>query len=534
MSSLKPANLVLLTAIMLGGFFLRLYQVESLPTILNRDEAALAYNAFLLAETGQDEFGRAWPTMLESFGDFKLPGYPNVLVVLFSVLGLSDAVVRLPSVISGTLLILVAFWYGLMLFKDHKHRATYGLLSAILVATLPVFWFYSRMAYEANVALFLVALSLGMLIFNRKASSWVDLVAISLWWLAALFYNTPLLLLPFVVLALPLHRGLRKPHAWLGPVAGLLIVFAGVFSQLVSLTAQKSGITIFSDETVWMLSVEYRSRFSGIFQTLFGNKYVFYFQLMLRNILSSFSPEFLVTKGGTHPWHSVPDWGHLSWLAYITGILGISTVVWKLVTQLAQYFKRKTSEVSSDWLWLFFLFGSLIPASITVDAPHATRSLLFFFVWVLFSVKGIAFLGQVAARFKFGHRVFLLLLLGAIGFSAASYGATYFTRYPKLQPGSMKPGYNVILKQVLSQYPDSSIAVVDPDGYQYVITAWYLRTDPEVFQSSIVKQLPNQIGFRYGERFGQFHFIGHPEDREIEGEDVLIDWTGTEWRVEPF
>src|SRR3990172_6192442 len=86
------------------AFLQRFWQVGQLPATLNRDEAAVAYNAFLLSETGKDEWGRSWPVALESFGDYKLPGYSLVLMPFFKLLGLNDWVVRLPSVIAGTVL----------------------------------------------------------------------------------------------------------------------------------------------------------------------------------------------------------------------------------------------------------------------------------------------------------------------------------------------------------------------------------------------------------------------------------------------
>ena len=52
---------ILLLVIFFLGLSLRLFNVDKLPSILNRDEAALAYNAFLIKETAQDEWqiGRA-------------------------------------------------------------------------------------------------------------------------------------------------------------------------------------------------------------------------------------------------------------------------------------------------------------------------------------------------------------------------------------------------------------------------------------------------------------------------------------------
>ena len=79
-------KILLLSLIVLLGAALRLFQLGSIPAILNRDEAALAYNGYLLSQTGKDEWGKIWPPTLESFGDYKLPGYPLILAILFCAL----------------------------------------------------------------------------------------------------------------------------------------------------------------------------------------------------------------------------------------------------------------------------------------------------------------------------------------------------------------------------------------------------------------------------------------------------------------
>ena len=42
--------------------------------------------------------------------------------------------------------------------------------------------------------------------------------------------------------------------------------------------------------------------------------------------------------------------------------------------------------------------------------------------------------------------------------------------------------------------------------------------------STIVKQLPDFINFRYGERLGKFHFIGQLKDHNQTGEQRLVYW----------
>src|SRR3989344_6125658 len=118
-------------ALILGvALVMRIGRVGNLPAILNREEAAVAYNAYLLMETGKDEWGRRWPLALESFGDYQLSGYSVVLVPFFQLFGLHDWVVRLPSVMDGTVLVYLLYLLG----KKLKLGEQYALLLALLAA----------------------------------------------------------------------------------------------------------------------------------------------------------------------------------------------------------------------------------------------------------------------------------------------------------------------------------------------------------------------------------------------------------------
>ena len=143
---------ILLFIITIFGFILRFAWTGVGPGGLNRDEAALAYNGYLLSETGMDEWGRTYPVGLESFGDYKLIGYPLILSSLFQAIALadfSDLYVRFPSILAGSLLIPLAYIFSLRNGVSKK----WSILFAFFIATTPIFIFYSRFAYEANVAL---------------------------------------------------------------------------------------------------------------------------------------------------------------------------------------------------------------------------------------------------------------------------------------------------------------------------------------------------------------------------------------------
>ncbi|MBU1966945.1 glycosyltransferase family 39 protein [Patescibacteria group bacterium] len=246
-------KLLIFISLFLVSFLIRAYLVGQIPSILNRDEAALAYNAYLLNETGKDEWGKSWPLSLESFGDYKLSGYVYALVGLFKILPLNDWVVRLPSLLAGSILVILGFFFA----KVVKFRESWARLFAILLATAPVFIFYSRMAFEANLALSLFIFSLTLLLAQVKNKNRVaiDLLALPLALFSVFTYNAPLLLLPFILPIIIWLRGYKKWEKWLLPVAGLVLVIGIAGSQLLSLSSQKSGITIFQDETVWIDSI---------------------------------------------------------------------------------------------------------------------------------------------------------------------------------------------------------------------------------------------------------------------------------------
>ncbi len=518
-----------LIAIVLVGFMLRMWQVGTLTAVLNRDEAALAYNALLLKETGKDEWQQTWPLALQSFGDYKLIGYPTVLVASFSVFGYNDVAVRLPSVLAGTALIYLGYLFTKRVLQLEKN---YALIVAALIAVQPVFFFYSRIAFEANVALLLFVLLLICLFDQKKEESKnrvLSLVAILGLGLAAVFtYNTPLLLLPFVILAVVLWFGVKEWKKWLVPVVVLLIICGAGFSSLFSLSAQKSGITIFSDENVWKQSVEYHNQFSGPLQKILGSKYVFYTQIILSNYVKSFSPQFLVLKGGEHPWHTLNGWGHVYLLTYIFAIVGIVQQLFVIVQYLLKHFihKKKEKFPTVSVVFIYLLFVSLLPSVVTVDAPHATRSLFFFFLLMLFAVKGLE---MIVERVKDQNKVFFSFAM-LLGFTSILYLTAYFRTYGTQSYTILQGGLCEVIQKVESDNNKSKVAVIDDAGYFYIQVAWCLKMKPETFFSTVQKHLPDRIGFRYGYKVGKYRFIVSPADR-LEDEDTLIIREQGKWEI---
>lgn len=498
----KNKHLLYLFFVFVVGLILRIYQLESIPVVLNRDEAALAYNAYLIKETGKDEWQVSWPLTLKSFGDYKLPGYPYLLAGLFTFLPLSDLVVRLPSALAGSLLILVSFYFAHKVVRMSKIAS---LFLALLVAINPIFFFYSRIAFEANVALLL--LIIGLILFLEKKI----LLGLLVFTAAVLTYNTPLLLLPFIALALMAYLHSTTDKKWLQAGIGTFILFAVGVWGLLGLASQKSGITIFNDPTTWENYALYRQEWSGIWQTLLGNRYIYYLQLIWQNVIESFSFTFVVKQGGSHPWHALPGYGHLFYLSYF---LALAMIIDGIGAIILGFFDPKARIRREQLLILYLLIVGLAPSVVTVDSPHATRSLLFFFMLLVLAALFFDRLYQVLKN----HRYFLMVGVGVwLLIEGFGYYQTYFTRYSQdLKPPSLHSEYVESLIKDKSDNTKQPLAVVDEGGYQYIVTAWYLRVPATDFFATMKYQGADQINFHYGEQLLNYHFIKSVADKKPE------------------
>lgn len=506
--------------ILIVGASVRLVSLDQLPRELNRDEAALAYNAKLLKETGRDEWGVAWPLTLRSFGDYKLPGYVWATMGSFSILGYSDMAVRVPSALAGVLLI----WLSYRFARDVLSlEPSASLTVALFVALSPVTFFYSRMAFEANLALMLTVAAMWCWWAPRKNQVLADAVGILCIIFAVCTYNTPLLLLPIMAGLTWWVRGPRVRSSWVLSAALMAICVGGILAFLPA-TRQKQGITIFSDETLILAKNERYAHLSGWSQKIFGNQYVFWARQISQRYLASWGPQFLVMRGGAHPWHSLPHFGHLFGSVYLLSFVGILWVGW--------WTWRKRDVILHQTHWrtaialLLLTIATPLPAAITVDAPHATRSLLFF--WGLIMLAGVG-MGMVAnwARSNPVGRYVLLAFFLLFTIEAVRYQHAYWNVYPDAQFALFKSGFAPAIQAAPTSQP---VAIIDDQGFQYIQAAWYLQLPPDVFFSTIERHLPDQIGFTYGYKVRNFRFIAHPNDKLAEEKYVLTPYPSS-WHV---
>ena len=108
--SMKQKIYSLLFLIVLFAAFLRFYHISSVPVSPYWDETAIAYNAYSIATTGKDEYGKSFPLLFQSFDDYKTPGNIYLTAIAVSLFGLNEFSARFTSALAGTMTVFLAFF----------------------------------------------------------------------------------------------------------------------------------------------------------------------------------------------------------------------------------------------------------------------------------------------------------------------------------------------------------------------------------------------------------------------------------------
>ena len=259
---------IALTLITLVAIWLRFWQLGKVPASPNWDEAALAYNAYSILQTGKDEYGETLPLILRSVDDYKPGLYAYLASPSVAVFGLNTMAVRLPSAILGTLAILAVFFLVKELFAKNKHGPHLALLSSFLLAISPWHLQFSRAAFESSVGMFFNTLIVLFFIKGLK-KPWLLILSALFAGLNIYVYQAEKVFGPLLVLVLVIifrKKLFELPKKWLALAIGVgMILTTPFFSSAVSTpeifmrargTSFASDLTPFLSRTVVKLVSE--------------------------------------------------------------------------------------------------------------------------------------------------------------------------------------------------------------------------------------------------------------------------------------
>lgn len=407
----KTLSLIILGFILVVGTFLRFYDLGGTPNSLNWDEVSWGYSGYSILQTGKDEYGRFLPTSFEALGDFKQPVYVYLELIPIKILGLTPFAVRLPSALLGTISILFIYLLIKKIFKNFKYNSeVLGLISALFFAISPWSIQFSRIAYEANAALFfMLAGTWGFLkAVESKKTEWF-IIGTSLLTISAYTYHSSKIFIPLFFIFLLLYGYSVKSIS-----RKFVLILISIFILVNSIwlidtrTTQRGRSVLFVTDQHLMEEpsreaiYDSKNNISG--SVMHGIKIV-YVNTYLENYFSHFNPVWLFFKGDQDR-HHAPGFG----LLYIVDLPFILIGIFGLL-------KNFEKRYSTIFTWLVL---SPVASALALGAPNASRSLLMLPVWTILASIGWIFLWyevpkltKTITRFKkifFGIFIVMLIL----------------------------------------------------------------------------------------------------------------------------
>ncbi|MBV8301721.1 MAG: glycosyltransferase family 39 protein [Candidatus Dormibacteraeota bacterium] len=377
--------------------------IGSNPPGLYDDEASIGYNAWTIAHFGVDQYGNHVPLFFADFGDYKGPVATYLVAPLTWIMPSGATVVRVPSVLAGIAIFLIAARLAYVLTGSQL----VALITMALTALQPWLFLQSHTMLEGNILMVLCILVACWCLAEAQRST------SNRWWTAAgvalaltvYCYSVGRLLAALVALAavVAFHRaGRARMLRLLFPLAAAYVVLgAWALANPGALFQRFQNVGLFADNPSMLTAV---GRFIG-------------------NYLSYFSPNFLLLHGD----------GNYRQTTGFGGVLLDATLPLILAgaVRLAMTWRRP---------WARFVFaGTLlapVPAALTLAAPHALRGAGLLPFLLLFMIEGTEWLVQ-ALRAKPA----LVAALAAVSVaSAAPYFVDFFTVYPARAANAFEAG----------------------------------------------------------------------------------------------
>ncbi len=383
----KKLFIAIFIGVLFLGTLLRFYQLGNVPGSLEWDEVSYGYNAYSILTTGKDEYGSLYPMVFRAFGEYKQPVYLYLDVLAISVFGLSSFAVRFPSAIFGSVSIILVFLLTYELFKKFNFAKTLALLSMLSFAISPWSIQFSRGAFEANVSLAFIIASLWLFIkgLNDKKRLFLFLSTFLLV-VSAYTYLSQKLIAPILFTALIIYG-----YPFFIKKKVLAVMLFAFFISLnlfwmfdTNSVARGKGVFFTANQTEILApsikQLQYDKQHNDYFGMVIHNRRVVYLQTLGKNYLSHFNPVWLFVEGDSVGRHHAPGMGAL----YIFSMAFIIAGVYFLLSR----------TLKTSWILFVLFLLAPIPASLTNEAPHSLRSLIFLPTWQIFEAAGVLFFIQ--------------------------------------------------------------------------------------------------------------------------------------------
>ncbi|MDP3988182.1 MAG: glycosyltransferase family 39 protein [Candidatus Levybacteria bacterium] len=469
---MKKKYLILFLIIILAAF-LRLWQLDVNPPGVHADEADSGYNAYSILKTGKDMYGNFLPIQITGFAqNYRAPLSTYLTIPFVAAFGLSPFVVRLPTAIFGTLLLLLIFFLVKILFKSEK----LALITAFLVAVNPWAVHISR-AYADHI-LALDFMLLGLIFFLKKERTLFYFLSGLFFGLSLFSYHAPKVFLPFFIplLILIFWKDLSKKKANLLVFLAVFILF---FSFVLKLSFFDKGAQEFNNVSAFnsrvakdIVDKERRVTFAPLkISSIFHSKPLFFIKEFSRNYGRAVSINYLYLDGESNLTAWVGDRGLFYPIELPFFLIGIYSLFAK---------KKKTALFLLGWL-----ITSVIPGAIAVDQMYTYRNIYLLPVILIFTSYGLL----TAYKFFSARRRLVFYFVGFIGIfftiSIISYFYHYFYDYPFYSRSWWAAPDHEAIDYIITNKGKYNLVYINGGINWLLLFAFDTKLDPSLFQYTL-------------------------------------------------
>ena len=522
----KSKTSLFLVFLVIIGLFLRLWNIERVPSRLTVDEMSIGYNAYSILKTGKDEWGVFLPKAFQAFGDYKQPVYIYLTVPFIALFDLTATAVRLPSVWAGVALIGLTY----VLVKKNFGELP-ALFSAFVVTFSPWAIQLSRMGFESNVALALFVAGLISLQLAREQNSWKWGIATGIL-LALTCYAYVAFRLTIVLMMLGLaffsYKQKTWKKSWLISVITLVIVLLPLGKELISGsgTARFSQVSLFSDKGIAAQELERRNFCFLVNQAIlpkvcqiFFTQELFLVSRFAQNYVSFFSFNFLFWEGDDSLYLNPVGFGEFWLILLPVFVLGVI------------YF-FKLSKKTDRW-WQFIFLFTPIPSAL-VSSPQIVRgSAVMFFLSIMIGV-GLWRVWEMIKNHAYKVPIVVsscvLLLLSGI-YSQLNYHVVYANQHAD----AFSP-FPPELSDAVAQHEAQYQTIYFSNQYfsdAHIFLAFYQKIDPAEYQRTVIRPTPDQFGFSHPIQLGKYYFGEKTLQEFVCSEEEKVLFIGNNQEVKP-
>lgn len=483
---------IIIVAIILFGFLIRLVNISNVPNALNCDEASAGYEAYSILNYGIDRNGNFLPSFLVAWGSGQNALLSYIMIPFIKVLGLTTLAIRLPMAILGCISLVIIY---LLLKKISNQKiATIGLA---FFAICPWHVMKSRWGLESNLFPDLILIFAYLLIKGLEDKNKIlyylsfVIAGISAYSYGTSYYFLPVFLIPLLFVLVKKEKITIKQAIISIAIVGMVSLPIILYVVINTLNLPQINLPFL---TVPKLEVNRYKELTSIFSSQF-------FTVAIKNFVDSM--RILITQTDGLPWNNVIPFGTVYLFSTVFTLIGIFNCF------------RKNKKIDIKYNYLFNIWFIVCIILTFICEPNINRLNIIMIPIIYYTIVGIyIFIKHFAKKETQKKIAIAIIILYIISFILFMFK---YTQEDCDTYGTFSGDLEEVMNYV-GNMPDKQIYFTEDMNYIYVL--FYTKYDVRDYVETVEYE-NKYVEFRKVNSFGNYHFEEF-KDLEDKEENVYV------------